>query len=111
MKFSNRKRLVAIWLLTMLSSAGTLLAQNRQEFSLNEAIKFAIENNLNVKNSGLDALSSEARIQELKGLALPQVSIAGSLSDNLIIQRVFLPAQFGNPNAPADAPRLRLNLA
>ncbi|GAB4031523.1 TolC family protein [Spirosoma gilvum] len=94
---------MAIWLLTLVGS-GTLLAQTKQDFSLNEAIQFAIQNNINIKNAGLDALSSEARIQEVRGVALPQISVAGSLSDNLIIQRVFLPAQFGNPNAPADAP-------
>ncbi|GAB2563906.1 TolC family protein [Spirosoma areae] len=95
---------MAIWLLTLLGSAGPLLAQNRQEFSLNEAIKFAVENNINVKNSGLDALSAEARIREVRGVALPQVSVSGQVTDNLIIQRVFLPAVFFDPNASADAP-------
>ncbi|WP_461090794.1 TolC family protein [Spirosoma gilvum] len=103
MRFNNIRTAMAIWLLTLVGS-GTLLAQTKQDFSLNEAIQFAIQNNINIKNAGLDALSSEARIQEVRGVALPQISVAGSLSDNLIIQRVFLPAQFGNPNAPADAP-------
>ncbi|WP_460907780.1 TolC family protein [Spirosoma areae] len=104
MKFNNRQKAMAIWLLTLLGSAGPLLAQNRQEFSLNEAIKFAVENNINVKNSGLDALSAEARIREVRGVALPQVSVSGQVTDNLIIQRVFLPAVFFDPNASADAP-------
>ncbi|QMW02143.1 TolC family protein [Spirosoma foliorum] len=104
MRLSNTRKTVLVWLLGLLSSSGPVLAQTRQEFSLNEAIKFAVENNINVKNAGLDALSSESRIQELKGVALPQVSVAGALSDNLIIQRVFLPAQFGDPTAPADTP-------
>ncbi|GAB4045651.1 TolC family protein [Spirosoma litoris] len=93
-----------IWLLGLLSSSGPVLAQTRQEFSLNEAIKYAIDNNINVKNSGLDALSAEARIQELRGVALPQVSVAGSISDNLIIQRAFLPAKFFNVNAADSDP-------
>ncbi|WP_425290816.1 TolC family protein [Spirosoma linguale] len=104
MRLKFTRKMVMIWLLALLSSTGSLLAQNRQEFSLNEAIKFAVENNINVKNSGLDALSSEARIQEIRGVALPQVSVAGSISDNLIIQRAFLPAKFFNPNAADSDP-------
>ena len=103
MRVRNTRKTAMIWLLALLSST-PLLAQNRQEFSLNEAIKFAVENNINVKNSGLDALSSEARIREVRGVALPQVSVAGGLSDNLIIQRVFLPAKFFNPNAADSDP-------
>lgn len=104
MRVRNTRKIVTIWLLTLLSSVSPLLAQNRQEFSLNEAIKFAVDNNINVKNSGLDALSSEARIQEIRGVALPQVSVAGQLTDNLIIQRAFLPAKFFNPNAADSDP-------
>ncbi|WP_460956138.1 TolC family protein [Spirosoma litoris] len=104
MRLSNTRKTVLIWLLGLLSSSGPVLAQTRQEFSLNEAIKYAIDNNINVKNSGLDALSAEARIQELRGVALPQVSVAGSISDNLIIQRAFLPAKFFNVNAADSDP-------
>ncbi|GAB4015709.1 TolC family protein [Spirosoma koreense] len=106
MKFDLLKRSVIIWLLTLVGSTSTLLAQNRQEFSLNEAIKFAVENNINVKNTALDALSAESRIQEVRGTALPQVTVAGQVTDNLIIQRVFLPAVFFDPKASeSDPPR------
>ena len=98
------KRTILIWLLTLLSSSGGLLAQNRQGFSLQEAIQFATRENINVKNTQLDALSAEGRIRELKAVSLPQVSIGGSFTDNLIIQRAFLPATFFDRNAPADAP-------
>ena len=103
MKLTNTRKVGLIWLLTLLGTAGPLLAQNKQEFSLNEAIKFGVDNNINVKNSGLDALSAEGRIQELRGVALPQVTASGQLTDNLIIQRVFLPAVFFDPKAAADA--------
>ncbi len=104
MRLRNTRKIAAIWLLTLLSSVSPLLAQTRQEFSLNEAIKFAVDNNINVKNTHLDALSSESRIQELKGVALPQISVAGQVVDNLIIQKVFLPAIFFDPKAPETAP-------
>ena len=104
MRIRNTRQIVMIWLLTLLSSTGSLLAQNRQDFSLNEAIKYAVENNINVKNSGLDALSAEGRIQELRGLALPQISVSGNLTDNLIVPTTFLPAKFFNQNAADSDP-------
>ncbi len=104
MMFKSIRRTRLIWLLLLLGSSGTLSAQNRQDFSLKEAIQFAVTNNVNVKNSKLDAQSAEARIREVKGTALPQVSASGQLLNNLIIQRVFLPAQFFDPKAPEGAP-------
>ena len=74
-----------------------------QTFTLQQAIDFAVEKNVSIRNSKLDAMSSEARIKEIKASALPQVSASVSLTDNLIIQRAFLPAAFF-PNLPADAP-------
>ncbi len=70
-------------------------------FTLQEAIDFAVRQNINVRNSQLDAVSAEARIKEIKASALPQVAASASLTDNLIIQRAFLPANFFDPNAPA----------
>ncbi|WP_338874002.1 TolC family protein [Spirosoma sp. SC4-14] len=97
-------QIMIILLLSILSSKSLLYAQDRRGFSLNEAIQYAVEHNINVKNSALDALSAEARIRELKGVALPQVSASGQIIDNLIIQRVFLPAVFFDPKASPDAP-------
>lgn len=79
-------------------------AGSGQPFTLQEAIDFAVKQNVNVRNSQLDAVSSEARIREVKSSALPQISVSGSFTDNLIIQRAFLPAKTFNPTAPADAP-------
>jgi outer membrane protein TolC len=72
-------------------------------FSLSQAVDYAIKNNINVKNAQLDAVSAEARIGEIRAAGLPQVSGNFSVTDNLIIQRFFLPANFADPNAPADA--------
>lgn len=77
------------------------MAQTPREFSLNEAIRFATEQNLNVKNSQLDAISADARIKEIKAVALPQVNVSGQFLNNLAIQTVFLPPEFFQ--LPADA--------
>ena len=77
---------------------------NGQAFTLQEAIDFALQKNVNVRNGQLDAVSAEARIREVKASGLPQVAASASLTDNLIIQRAFLPAVFFNQNAAPDAP-------
>ncbi len=73
-----------------------------RSFTLQEAIDFAVSQNINIRNSKLDGASAEARIREVKSSALPQVSISSSLTDNVIIQKAFLPANTFDPTAPAD---------
>jgi len=73
-----------------------------KRFTLQEAIDFAVETNVNVRNGKLDAVSAEARIREIKASALPQVAGSASITNNLIIQRAFLPANTFDRNAPAD---------
>lgn len=75
---------------------------NGQSFTLQQAIDYAIQKNVNVRNSQLDAVSAEARIKEVKSSALPQLAANASLTDNVIIQRAFLPANTFDPSAPAD---------
>ena len=88
-------------LLLTIGLLGQVMAQTQQEFSLNDAINFATQQNINVKNTQLDALSAEARIKEVRGLALPQVNVGGGITYNAIIQRVIFPS--GGFGAPADS--------
>ena len=92
MNYSNTFRTGLLLMLT-LCSIRVAWAQPKQ-FSLNEAIQFATERNINVQNSKLDATSAEARIMEIKSVALPQVSASGQFLKNLAIQTVFLPPAF-----------------
>ena len=92
MNYNNTFRAGLLLVLT-LCSIRVAWAQPKQ-FSLNEAIQFATERNINVQNSKLDATSAEARIMEIKSVALPQVSASGQFLKNLAIQTVFLPPAF-----------------
>ena len=96
--------------LFMLAICMSIMPLRAQEggFTLAQAVDYAIKHNLNVKNSQLDAISAEARIGEIRAAGLPQVAANVSLTDNLIIQRFFLPANFADPNASADAPPVAL---
>lgn len=75
-------------------------------YTLQQAIDFAVRQNVSVRNGQLDAVSAEARIREIKSSALPQIAVSASVTDNLIIQRAFLPAVFFDPNASPDAPAI-----
>ncbi len=77
---------------------------SQTRYSLQEAIQYGVMHNINVKNSQTDARSAESRIGEIRSVGLPQVNASVSLMDNLIIQRVFLPAIFFDPQAPEGAP-------
>ena len=77
-------------------------AQTKQSFSLTEAIQFATDKNLNVQSARLDGVSAEARTREIKGLALPQISVGSQLTYNAIIQKFILPAG-GFGGAPASS--------
>lgn len=104
------KRLSIIKLTGLLTLAGLLgawpaRAQTTQTpYTLEEAVDFAIKNNLNIKNTQLDAKSAESRIGEIRATGLPQIAVQAGFNYNAIIQRVFLPATFADPKAPDNAP-------
>lgn len=88
--------------LAIMWSTAPLMAQGGS-YSLAQAVDFAIKNNINVKNAQLDAVSAEARIGEIRATGLPQVSANFNLTDNVIIQKVILPANIFDPSAPEGA--------
>lgn len=97
----TKKRLILLLLFPLWAMSAT--AQTR--LSLQEAIEYGVTHNINVKNANTDAASANSRIGEIRAIGLPQVSGSFSLIDNLIIQRVFLPAAFfgGGPDDPPQA--------
>jgi outer membrane protein TolC len=82
---------------------GLLLFSNmvfsQQNFTLREAIDFTVKNHISIKNAQLDILNAEARVSEIKGIGLPQVSANVGYTNNILIQKVFIPAKIFNPNA------------
>lgn len=101
MNYLNKLRWRLFLLLFLAQTAS--FAQNKQSFSLTEAIQFATDKNINVQSSRLDAVSADARIREVKGLALPQVSVGSQLTYNAIIQKFILPAGGFGGGAPASS--------
>ena len=81
-----------------------LLASNlsfsQQSYTLREAVDYAVKNHVAIKNAQIDILNAEARVREIKGIGLPQVTGGFNYGNNLIIQKVFIPAKTFDPKAP-----------
>lgn len=66
-----RKILALLLLITFISNAG---AQEIKSFSLEDAIKYALENSLEVRNADIGVADADQRIYENRALGLPTVS-------------------------------------
>jgi outer membrane protein TolC len=77
-------------------------------FSLQGAVEYAIQKNINVKNAQLETVLAEGKIGETRAIGLPQVSANFSYTNSLIIQRMFVPANIFDPSIPADAPPIAM---
>lgn len=94
--------------LAIVAIAATSPAMAQEAFSLDEAVQYAIQKNINVRNAQLESLAAEAKIGETRAIGLPQVSGNFSYTNNIIIQRFFAPANLFDPTAPADAPPIAM---
>ncbi|GAB5524129.1 MAG: TolC family protein [Roseivirga sp.] len=69
------------------------------EYSLQQAIEYALLNNENVLNADLTQMDAEAQVFETRADGLPQITGNFNYNNNLVIQRSPIPAAFitGNP--------------
>ena len=75
------------------------LAATAQTFSLKQAVDYAIVHQVQVKNSQIDLQNASAKISEIKAMGLPQVNGSLALTNNIVLQRMFIPAKIFNPAA------------
>jgi outer membrane protein TolC len=75
------------------------LAVTAQTFSLKQAVDYAIVHQVQVKNSQIDLQNASAKISEIKAMGLPQVNGSLALTNNIVLQRMFIPAKIFNPAA------------
>jgi len=75
------------------------LAATAQTFSLKQAVDYAIVHQVQVKNSQIDLQNASAKINEIKAMGLPQVNGSLALTNNIVLQRMFIPAKIFNPAA------------
>ncbi|MCF8346548.1 MAG: TolC family protein [Bacteroidales bacterium] len=89
--------LLIITLLIALNVKAQEYSPDTLQFSLSEAIVFAVENNLNAKNARLDVRSADKRIWETAASGLPQVNAAATYNNNLSLATTLIPDFFNDP--------------
>jgi outer membrane protein TolC len=77
----------------------TSWASQAQSYSLKQAVDYAITHQVQVKNSQIDLQNAGAKINEIKAMGLPQVNGSLALTNNIVLQRAFIPAKIFNPAA------------
>ncbi len=86
-----KKSLLTVMLVWLL---GFGYAQRTLKIGLQEAIQFAVENNLEIKNAQLNILDADQQIYERRAIGLPNISAAFDYNRYLKIPTSVLPAAF-----------------
>lgn len=81
-------------LIALVLSSNIVFAQQKNAFSLQEAIDYAIKNSPNYLNADLDLKNATYRKNEITGLGLPQVTGSIDIKDYLELPTSLLPGQF-----------------
>ena len=80
------------------------MAQEKHDFSLQQALDYAKKNNVQVKNTLLDIQIQQQTNRDITAGALPSITGTGSLTDYLKIPTTLIPAQFfGGPAGTFEA--------
>jgi outer membrane protein len=89
-----------IILLVMAHSALMLAQQEGADtlyFTLDEAVAFAMENNLNAQNARLDVDAADQRVWETAATGLPQISASASYNYNINLPTTLIPDFANDP--------------
>src|SRR5690606_39823492 len=78
--------------------------QAQEVLTLQEAIKYALENKAEAKTAKLDVENAQYQIDEVRAGALPQIGVSGTMKYNIIIPEMAL--EFGGET---DRKSTRLN--
>lgn len=93
------KRLFLIPLLIVALTAKSQEQQKSFSFSLEQAISHALTNNYSVVNAGRDIEASKEKKWETTAAGLPQINAGLDYTNNFVLQKSVVPAEFfgGNP--------------
>ncbi len=94
-------------LLALLTIAAVLGAQSlppQTTLTLDEAVAYAQENSLTVRNAVLDVADAEQQIKERLSTGLPRLDASGSFTHYLKVPVQALPAEFLPPTQPGQDP-------
>lgn len=96
-----------IFILTLTLLALTVNAQDPNKsytFTLQQAIDHALENNYSAINSGRDIEAAKEKKWETTAMGLPQLNAGVDFTDNFVLQKSVIPAEFfgGEPGTYAE---------
>ena len=93
------KRLFLIPLLIVALTAKSQEQQKSYSFNLEQAISHALTNNYSVINAGRDIEASKEKKWETTAAGLPQINASLDYTNNFVLQKSVVPAEFfgGNP--------------
>ncbi len=86
-----------IILLFSLVVSFAVTAQEIRQFSLQEAIDYAMENNYTVINAEKDVEAAQYRVKESTSIGLPQIDASLNYNDNIARPVMILPPEFVQP--------------
>lgn len=87
------------------TETATESAETNMTFSLAEAQEYAVQNNLNVKNSRLDIEAARGQVNEVKAVGLPQVNATVGYNYNVTLPASLVPSDaFGGADTLYFAP-------
>jgi outer membrane protein len=92
-------------MLTLLSLGINAQDSNKSySFSLQQAIDHALEYNYTSINSGRDIEAAKEKKWETTAMGLPQINAGVDFTDNFVLQKSVVPAEFfgGNPGEYAE---------
>ena len=97
--------ILAITLFALSSHAQDNSGQKKSySFTLQQAIDHALENNYTAINSGRDIEAAKEKKWETTAMGLPQINAGVDFTDNFVLQKSVVPAEFfgGNPGEYAE---------
>ena len=80
----------------------TLFAQEPKSLTLEEAIQYAQENNIAIKNAQIGIADADEQIIERRSIGLPQLNAGVNYQYFVQLPNSLVPAQFFDPNAGED---------
>jgi outer membrane protein len=90
-----------IIILLVMAHSALLLAQQEGAdtlyFTLDEAVSFAMENNLNAQNARLDVDAADQRVWETAATGLPQISASANYNYNINLPTTLIPDFANDP--------------
>ncbi|MBS0025995.1 TolC family protein [Chitinophaga sp. 22321] len=86
--------------LILLLGIGVYNGYAQTQLTLQEALKFALNNNKQLARTKMDEEMGKYKTQEVRSQALPQLNGNASYTDNLMLQKSLIPgAVFGKPDS------------